>query len=215
MIRYSKRKKLTRTSIAILTLGIFLLILAIINLVTLDSLNPAILRAEVITCISCVTLIGIATLWIKIEPKKTEKVNLTGKQGLYICESINKNIKEELAWGSHQILTATAASTILIRWNNNVILERGLINNSIFTPGNICKMAIDKKQMIVLSNTSNYPDSYEFDNIIPDIPSIIVCPLSSKGIVVVGGWSSRCFTKSDEIWISGWSKKLSDLLLIS
>ena len=198
-----------------MSLGIFLFILALINIVTVDSFTPSILRAEVIACISCVSLIGISSLWVKIEPKKANKVNLIGEQGLYIYESLNKATKEELAWGSHQILTATAASTILIRWKNELILQRGLINNTIFTPGNISKRAIEKKQMIVLSNTSNYPDSYEFDNIIPNIPSIIVCPLSSKGLLIVGGWSTRCFTKSDEIWISGWSKKLSDILISS
>ena len=203
---------MTRSSLAILALGSFLFILALINAITIDSFSPSTLRAEAIACISSIVIIGISTIWIRIEPNKSEKVNLNGDQGIIIDNCLPQSIKDELAWGSHQILTATAAATVLIHLGNETILKRGLITNNNFSPGRICKRAISNQKIIILSNTNNYPDSYEFDSIVPNLPSVLICPMGSNGILIVGGWSKRCFTKSDEIWIEGWSKKLSDLI---
>ena len=52
----------------------------------------------------------------------------------------------------------------------------------------------------------------EFDSVLDNLPAIIVYPISNKGLTIVGGWSKRSFTNSDEKWISGWSDKLYDLL---
>ena len=51
------------------------------------------------------------------------KVNLNGKEGFELSDELSEDLKNELAWGSQQILRATAASTILIYWDNRVILR--------------------------------------------------------------------------------------------
>ena len=109
-------------------------------------------------------------------------------------------------------MTATAASTILIYWDNKVILRRGLISTQSFKPGVICKKAIEQQRLISLVNTKLYPGRDEFDNILKELPSVIVYPISTKGITIIGGWSTRSFTNADEKWISGWSDKIFDLL---
>ena len=137
---------------------------------------------------------------------------MVGKEGFELSNDLTEDQRNELAWGSKQILTATAASTILIYWDNKVILRRGLISKKIFEPGEICKRSIDQNRLISLVNTELFPGRDEFDGVLSNLPAVIVYPLESRGLTIVGGWSKRSFTNSDEKWISGWSDKLYVLL---
>ena len=196
----------------VIIFGSFLLFLSIINIATASDFYPSLVRGETISGLASIALITIGYLWKDIKPKEQPRVNLKGKQGLEINVDLSEEIKYELAWGSNQILTATAASTILIFWDNQVILRRGLITNKNFVPGEICKRAIEQKRLISLVNTELFPGREEFDCVLEGLPSVIVYPISTRGFTIVGGWSKRSFTNSDERWISGWSDKLFDLL---
>ena len=196
----------------VIIFGSFLLSLSIINIITANEINPSLVRGETISGIASIVLISIGYLWTEIKPKQPTKAKLNGIEGFDISNELSEEIKYELAWGSKQILTATAASTILIYWDNKVILRRGLISNIMFQPGEICKRAIEQKRLISLVNTELFPGRDEFDCVLENLPAVIVYPLCNRGFTIVGGWSKRSFTKSDEIWISGWSDKLVDLL---
>ena len=198
----------------VILFGSFLLILSIINIITANQVNPTLVRAETISGIASIALITIGYLWTEIKPKQPTKANLIGKEGFELCNELSEKQKNELAWGSQQILTATAASTVLIYWDNKVILRRGLISNKTFKPGEICNRAIEQKRLISLVNTELFPGRDEFDSVLSNLPAVIVYPISNRGITIVGGWSKRSFTNSDEKWISGWSDKLYDLLII-
>ncbi len=196
----------------VIVFGSFLLILSIINITTANEFNPSLVRAETISGIASIVLITIGYLWTEINPKQPNKVVLTGKEGFELCDELSEEKQNELAWGSKQILTATAASTILIYWDNKVILRRGLISNKNFIPGEICNRATDQKRLISLVNTELFPGREEFDTVLENLPAVIIYPLSNRGLTIVGGWSKRSFTNSDEKWISGWSDKLYVLL---
>tara|TARA_B100000965_G_C19250126_1_gene608361 strand:+ start:25 stop:642 length:618 start_codon:yes stop_codon:yes gene_type:complete len=201
-----------KVSNLVIIFGFFLLILSIINIATTNQVYPNLVRAETISGIASIALITIGYLWTEINPKQPTKVKLKGKEGFELCNDLSEDQRNELAWGSQQILTATAASTILIYWDNRVILRRGLISNKIFKPGEICNRAIDQKRLISLVNTDLFPGREEFDCVINDLPAVIIYPLSNRGLTIVGGWSKRSFTNSDEKWISGWSDKIFVLL---
>ena len=201
-----------KISTIVIIFGAFLLILSIINITTTNQINPSLVRAETISGISSIALITIGYLWTEITPKQHSKAMLNGTEGFELCDELSDEQKYELAWGSQQILTATAASTILIYWDNKVILRRGLITEQIFKPGEICKRSIDQKRLISLVNTELFPGRGEFDSVLNDLPAVIVYPLENRGVTIVGGWSKRSFTNSDEKWISGWSDKLYILL---
>ena len=201
-----------KISYLVILFGIFLLFLSIINIVTATELNPSLVRGETISGIASIALITIGFLWTEINPKEPIKSNLKGKEGFELSKDLSDDQKTELAWGSQQILTATAASTILIYWNNEVILRRGIITDKKFIPGDVCQRAISQQRLISLVNTELFPGRAEFDCIVDNLPAVIVYPISTKGITIVGGWSKRSFTNSDEKWISGWSDKLYDLL---
>ena len=201
-----------RISSLVIIFGFFLLILSIINIGTTHHVNPTLARAETISGIASIALITIGYLWNEIKPKEPTRVKLDGKEGFELCSKLTDVQKNELAWGSQQILTATAASTILIYWDNKVILRRGLISEKIFEPGEICKRSIDQKRLISLVNTELFPGRDEFDGVLNNLPAVIVYPLENRGLTIVGGWSKRSFTNSDEKWISGWSDKIYVLL---
>ena len=201
-----------KISSLVIIFGIFLLILSIINFLTSGEVYPTLIRAETISGIASIALITIGYLWTEITPIKQSKAKLNGKEGFELCNELSEDERNELAWGSQQILTATAASTILIYWDNKVILRRGLISNKIFKPGEICNRSINQKRLISLVNTELFPGRDEFDGVLDDLPAVIVYPLSNRGLTIVGGWSKRSFTNSDEKWISGWSDKLFVLL---
>tara|TARA_B100000700_G_scaffold207206_1_gene227730 strand:- start:1197 stop:1772 length:576 start_codon:yes stop_codon:yes gene_type:complete len=189
-----------------------MLLLSVINIILTTEINPTLVRAETISGISSIALITIGYLWTEIKPKSANKVLLKGKEGFKISLDLNENQRNELAWGSQQILTATAASTILIYWDKQVILRRGLISDSLFKPGVICNRAIEQKRLISLVNTELFPGRDEFDTVLKGLPAVIIYPLSNRGLTIVGGWSKRSFTTSDEKWITGWSNKLVNLL---
>ena len=192
--------------------GTFLLVLSIINIVTATEVNPSLVRGESISGIASIALITIGYLWTEIRPKEPTKAILSGREAFEISFDLTNEQKDELAWGSQQILTASAASTILIFWDNQVILRRGLISNKAFKPGEICNRAIEQQRLISLVNTELFPGREEFDSVLDGLPAVIIYPISKRGLTIVGGWSKRSFTNSDEKWISGWSDKLYDLL---
>ena len=90
-------------------------------------------------------------------------------------------------------------------------MRRGIISSNEFIPGEICLRSINNMKLISLANTKFYPGREEFFNFCPDIPSIIIVPINNKAFILIGGWSPKCFTKSDEKWINNWSKKINNI----
>ena len=120
---------------------------------------------------------------------------------------------DELAWGSEAILTSTAAAAILIHNDGVNILRRGITSSNDFKPGETCLRSIKDMKLISLANTKFYPGRGEFYNFCPNVPSILVVPINRKAFILIGGWSAKCFTKSDEKWINNWSKKINNIFL--
>ena len=193
---------------AVLICALLLLGLTVTNAGLAESVTPELQRAEVLAGMAAVGLMLVAVLWTRANPRSAEKVPLQGEQGLVICDQLNDLQKQELAWGSHMLLTATPAATVLVLWRQQVVLRRGLISQSPFQPGAITMRAMERDQTISLVNTSLFPGRAEFDAMLPSLPAILVCPMGDEGVVVVGGWSPRCFTRSDERWVEGWTQRL-------
>ena len=197
---------------AVLICALLLLGLTVTNAGLAESVTPELQRAEVLAGMAAVGLMLVAVLWTRANPRSAEKVPLQGEQGLVICDQLNDLQKQELAWGSHMLLTATPAATVLVLWRQQVVLRRGLISQSPFQPGAITMRAMERDQTISLVNTRLFPGRAEFDAMLPSLPAILVCPMGDEGVVVVGGWSPRCFTRSDERWLEGWTQRLRTIL---
>ena len=188
--------------------GLLVLGLAVFNALSADTFPPALQRAEVLAGMAGVGLMLVAVLWTRAVPLSPEAVNLEGEQGLLIAEGLTNELRTELAWGSHQFLTATSAASMLVYWDDTVLIRRGLITDRVFQPGEICRRCTKRQELISLVKTALYPGREEFDPVLPGLPAVMVQPLGERGWIVLGGWSERCFTRADERWLTGWAERL-------
>ena len=197
----------------IIIIGSILFIFQLGNFISIDSISPALERAQVLSALSSVIIVLIGFLFKQFNPNFGDRVELKGENKFIFDSHLPPDILDELAWGSEAILTSTAAATILIHNDGKNILRRGITSNDIFKPGQTCLRAIKDKKLISLANTKFYPGRDEFFSFCPNVPSIIIIPINNKSFILIGGWSYRCFTKSDEKWIKNWSKKLNNIFL--
>ncbi len=201
---------------SLIFIGTILFIFQIVNFFSIETITPEIERAQVLAAIASLIIILIGFLFKQFDPLGGEKVDLKGENKFLFDKNIPNHVIDELAWGSEAILTSTAAAAILIHNNGVNILRRGIISSrSEFKPGDTCLRSIKDMKLISLANTKFYPGRDEFINFCPDVPSILVVPINSKAFILVGGWSTKCFTKSDERWINNWSKKINNVFSVN
>ena len=196
---------------SLIFIGIVIFIFQIVNFFSIETITPELERAQVLAAIASLIIILIGFLFKQFEPLAGEKVDLKGENKFLFDKSIPDQVIDELAWGSEAILTSTAAAAILIHNDGVNILTRGITSSNEFKPGETCLRSIKDMKLISLSNTKFYPGRDEFLDFCADIPSILVVPINSKAFILIGGWSAKCFTKSDEKWINNWSKKINNI----
>ena len=192
----------------LIIIGGILFLSQLINFFSISQISPEIERAQVLAAISSIIIILIGFLFKRINPISGDKVDLRGENGFIYDSTIPPMLLNELAWGSEAILTSTAAATLLINNRGKNILKRGILSEKDFKPKVICSRCLKENKIISLVNTKFYPGSDEFDDFCENIPSVIIVPVNKQCFILIGGWSSRCFTKADEKWIINWSKKL-------
>ena len=192
----------------VLAWGVVLLVLTLINARLAEAVTPELQRAEVLSGMTAVGLMLVAVLWTRADPSKAPRRDLQGDQGLVLDSDLDESTRDELGWGSHMLLTASPAATVLVYWDQRVLLRRGLIRDADFQPGAICQRAMDRNTTISLVNTNLFPGRHEFDPLIENLPAVLICPIGHRGVVVLGGWSERCFSRSDEQWLKGWTERL-------
>ena len=191
--------------------GTILFIFQIANFFSVELITPELERAQVLAAISSLIIILVGFLFKQFEPLAGEKADLKGENRFYFDKNIPNEVIDELAWGSETILTSTAAASVLIHNDGKNILKRGITSSNNFLPGETCLRSLKNMKLISLANTKFYPGKDEFFNFCPDVPSILIVPINSKAFILIGGWSAKCFTRSDEKWINNWSKKVNNI----
>ena len=141
-------------------IGSIMLTLTLVNAITLNVLSPSILRSEVLSALTSISILLIGFLQQRPVLKTNKELKINGKEGFFISDELSKEAKNELAWGTHMILTATASVTVLIYNKDRTILKRGIISKEIFEPGNICFTSSRKSKYISLVSTKFYPGKY-------------------------------------------------------
>ena len=196
---------------SLISVGVILFIFQIANFISIETITPELERAQVLAAIASLIIILIGFLFKQFQPIAGEKAVLKGENMFLFDKNIPDEVIDELAWGSEAILTSTAAAAILIHNDGVNILRRGITSSNEFKPGETCLRSIKDMKLISLANTKFYPGRDEFFNFCAEIPSILVVPINSKAFILIGGWSAKCFTKSDEKWINNWSKKINNI----
>ena len=196
---------------SLILVGVILFIFQIANFISIETITPELERAQVLAAIASLIIILIGFLFKQFQPIAGEKAALKGENKFLFDRNMPDEVIDELAWGSEAILTSTAAAAILIHNDGVNILRRGITSSNDFKPGETCLRSIKDMKLISLANTKFYPGRDEFFNFCAEIPSILVVPINSKAFILIGGWSAKCFTKSDEKWINNWSKKINNI----
>lgn len=195
-----------------LAAGVLGLLLCLLNQLTAPDLSPALERAAVLASLMAVGLMLVAVLWTRALPAAPERVELPGPQGIELDEALPPLARQELAWGSHMLLTATPAASVLLFWQGRVVLRRGVLAEEPFLPGAICERARRTERCVSLVDLRLYPGRQEFTGLPLGTPAVIVQPIGAVGWLLVAGWSPRCFSRADELWVEGWARKLRTTL---
>ncbi|MFN6134341.1 MAG: cofactor assembly of complex C subunit B [Synechococcaceae cyanobacterium] len=193
--------------------GALALALTVLNQITAPAgslLIPAFQRAGVLAGILAVLLMLVGALWSRIEPAAAARAPLVGVEGLDLDAQLPASLRKELGWGSTMLLTATPAAVVLLQWRGVTLLRRGLLGPTPFEPGPICAQCLERQRPISLVDLSLYPGRAEFEGLLPGLPSVLVQPLGQAGLLLLGGWSVRCFRRSDLTWVEGWAARLTD-----
>ena len=191
-----------------LAAGVLGLLLCVLNQLTAQELSPALERADVLASFLAVGLMLVAILWTRAVPLAPERVALEGQQGLELAAELPEALRQELGWGSQMLLTATPAASLLLHWRGQTLLRRGVLADAPFSPGAICERACNTGRAVSLVNLALYPGRVEFRGLPAAIPSVVVQPIGAEGVLLLAGWSPRCFSRSDEAWLAGWCQRL-------
>lgn len=194
----------------LLALGLLGLVVAVSNQLSAPLLDPPLERASVLASLLAVVLMLVAALWQRVVPEAAARADLAGREGCELAEGLPEDLLRELGWGSSMLLTATPAATLLLHDGQRTVLRRGLLGpDAGFIPGAICRQAISRQRAISLVDLRPYPGRAEFEDLLPGLPAVVVQPVGEAGVLLVGGWSARCFSASDLRWIDGWARRLN------
>ncbi len=210
MARPDQSQILRRLPIVVGALGGTLLFL---NRVTTPVVSASQSRSDALGVILSALLILAGLLWQQIQPKTPEAVTLVGTEGFELAKDLDTRVKTELAWASHLLLTNTATRSVLVYYNSQMLLRRGVLGSQkALEPGMIVQRVLDKQKPIYLVNLALYPGRVEFDYLPENTQGLICQPLGSKGVLILGANAPRSYTQQDEAWIAGIADKLADSL---
>ncbi|MDX2211657.1 MAG: cofactor assembly of complex C subunit B [Oculatellaceae cyanobacterium bins.114] len=193
--------------------GVLASCLFMVNRLLTANLTDSQARADALGVIVSAVLVLTGLLWQQVQPKLPEAVELIGEEGFELATDLPETAKTELAWASHLLLTNTSTKTLLIWYQNQVLLRRGILRaNAQVKLGAIAQRAIEKQKAVYLVNLKLYPGRVEFDFLPENTQGIICQPLGQNGILILGANAPRSYTRQDEVWIAGIADKLANTL---
>ncbi len=184
-----------------------------LNRVLTPELTDSQARSDALGVILTAVLVLTGLLWQQVQPRQPDRVTLEGKDGFELSPNLSESLQTELAWASHLLLTNTVTRSIIVYYQGQVLLRRGILApKATVTPGVILDRVIAKQKAIYLVNTKIYPGRIEFDYLPANTQGIICQPLGSQGVLILGANAPRSYTKQDEAWIEGIADKLTNSL---
>lgn len=188
-------------------------VMLLINRMLTPQLTDFQARSDALGVILCAVLILTGLLWQQVQPRSPEVVDLVGEQGFELLPRLPDEVKTELAWASHLLLTNTAGRSLVIYYQDKVLLRRGVLGvNPEVKPGAILKRVLEKQKPVYLVDLKLYPGRIEFDYLPENTQGIICQPIGEQGALILGANAPRSYTKQDENWIEGIADKLANTL---
>ena len=181
------------------------------------TLTPEILdsqaRSDALGVILSAVLILTGLLWQQVQPRSPDAVTLIGETGFELKSDLPDEVKTELAWASHLLLSNTVTRSVVVFYQNQVLLRRGVLGkNPQVQPGPILQRVLDKQKPVYLVNLALYPGRIEFDYLPENTQGVICQPLGNRGVLILGANAPRSYTQQDEKWVEGIADKLENTL---
>jgi hypothetical protein len=187
--------------------------LLMLNRVLTPELTDSQARSDAVGVVLTAVLVLTGLLWQQVQPRTPNSIILEGTAGFELLSTLPESIQIELAWASHLLLTNTVTTSIVIYYQGQVILRRGILAaKAEVTPGVILDRVLSKQKAIYLVDTKVYPGRIEFDYLPQNTQGIICQPLGSQGVMILGANAPRSYTKQDEAWIEGIADKITNSL---
>lgn len=198
---------LRRFPIAVGVLGGVLLLL---NRLYSFDVTPSQARADVVGVLLSALLVLTGLLWQQIQPRPPQQVELKGKEGFELALDLPDSLKTELAWASQILLANTVSRSLLIWYNNRILVRRGILVEKVLeSPGAIVQRVLESRRPIYLVDLKLYPGRIEFDYLPENTQGIICQPLNDRGVLILGSNAPRSYSQQDEAWIEGIAQKLA------
>lgn len=187
--------------------------LLLINRLVTANLTDTQARSDVLGVILSALLILTGLLWQRVQPRSPDAVNLIGEEGLDLADDLSELIKTELAWASHLLLTNTVTRTLVVYYQGQVLLRRGILApKTDVKPGPILQRVLQQKKPVYLVDLKLYPGRVEFDYLPENTQGLICQPMGNNGALILGANAPRSYTQQDETWIAGIADKLGNTL---
>jgi hypothetical protein len=188
-------------------------VLLLTNRVLTSQLTESQARSDALGVILSAVLILTGLLWQQVQPRSPEAVNLIGEEGLELAPELPEEVKTELAWASHLLLTNTVTRSLVVFYQGKVLLRRGVLGvNPEVKPGAILSLVMEKQKPVYLVDLKLYPGRIEFDYLPENTQGVICQPLGDQGALILAANAPRSYTKQDENWIEGIADKVANTL---
>ncbi|HEY9907885.1 MAG TPA: cofactor assembly of complex C subunit B [Thermosynechococcaceae cyanobacterium] len=170
-------------------------------------------RSDALGVIISAVLVLTGLLWQQVQPRSPESVQLVGEEAFELESTLPEAVKTELAWASHLLLTNTVTRSIVVWYDGQVLLRRGILPpQAEVQPGAILKRVLDKQKPVYLVSLKIYPGRIEFDYLPENTQGVICQPLGNRGAMILGANAPRSYTRQDENWIAAIAEKLENTL---
>ncbi|HBB34916.1 MAG TPA: cofactor assembly of complex C subunit B [Cyanobacteria bacterium UBA8803] len=188
-------------------------ILLLVNRLLAPQLTASQARSDVLGVIVSAVLILTGLLWQQVQPRSPDVVDLIGEERFELAPMLPDEVRTELAWASHLLLTNTVTRSLVVFYQGKVLLRRGILGiNSEVKPGQILKRVLDTQKPVYLVDLKIYPGRIEFDYLPENTQGVICQPIGDQGALILGANAPRSYTKQDENWIEGIADKLANTL---
>jgi len=188
-------------------------ILLLTNRLLTPQLTNSQARSDASGVIISAVLILTGLLWQQVQSRSPDTVDLIGEQGFELLPELPDEVKTELAWASHLLLTNTVTRSLVVVYQGKVLLRRGVLGkNSEVKPGAILQRVLEKQKPVYLVDLKVYPGRIEFDYLPENTQGVICQPIGEGGALILGANVPRSYTKQDEKWVEGIADKLANTL---
>ena len=196
-----------------IVVGILASSLLLTNRLLTPELTNSQSRSDALGVIISAVLVLTGLLWQQVQPRSPETVQLEGEEKFELEPSLPDAVKTELAWASHLLLTNTVTRSIVVWYDGQILLRRGILpEQREVKPGPILKRVLEQQKPVYLVSLKIYPGRIEFDYLPENTQGVICQPIGDRGAVILGANAPRSYTRQDENWIAAIVEKLENTL---